>query len=295
MINQASARLGELGTGFDHRSDTLAGATARAVADMNAAGQVFSRRAQDLTSATETGAARVDAFGDAFRRLAEEITLAVSQAASRIQSVGESFDRTTRGLNLASEQAQEKLGAAERRLAEETRLLTTASDRSTSEARAAATLFQNQATALVTASSTARAEAERLASNELTVKRASFLRASRLIVDSLNSLAIDFSRTLDPTLSERLLRDFIGGDRGVFVRRLLRLSFGEAEGKIRDRYRDDSEFRRYADEYLMQFDRVLNEAKEVDPENILSATFLTADVGKLYLVLSTILGRNKAA
>ena len=58
---------------------------------------------------------------------------------------------------------------------------------------------------------------------------------------------------------------------------------------------DDSEFRRYADEYLMQFDRVLNEAKEVDPENILSATFLTADVGKLYLVLSTILGRNKAA
>ncbi len=63
-------------------------------------------------------------------------------------------------------------------------------------------------------------------------------------------------------------------------------------GKIRDRYRDDNEFRKYADDYLAQFDRVLAEAKEVDPENILSATFLTADVGKLYLVLSTILGRK---
>src|SRR5690606_39667121 len=59
------------------------------------------------------------------------------------------------------------------------------------------------------------------------------------------SLAIDFSRTLDPTLSERLLRDFIGGARGVFVRRLLRLGYGEAEGKILGRYRDDrSEERR---------------------------------------------------
>jgi hypothetical protein len=217
----------------------------------------------------------------------------VSQAAARIQSVGESFDRTTRSLVVASDQAQEKMTAAERRLSEETKLLSEAGSRSAAEAREAAALFQQQSTALVVASSTAKAEAERLASSDLAVKRASFLRASRLIVDSLNSLAIDFSRTLDPTLSERLLRDFIGGDRGVFVRRLLRLGYGDAEVKIRDRYRDDPEFRKYADDYLAQFERVLSEAKEIDPENILSATFLTADVGKLYLVLSTILGRRK--
>ena len=45
-----------------------------------------------------------------------------------------------------------------------------------------------------------------------------------------------------------------------------------------DRYEEDAEFRRYATDYLTQFDRVMAEAKEIDPENVLSSTFLTSDV-----------------
>src|SRR5262249_47446709 len=158
------------------------------------------------------------------------------------------------------------------------------------QTREATELFRRQAADLATASATAKAQAEKLAAVDLAHRRSSFLRASRLIVDSLNSLAIDFSRVLDPSLSDRLLRDYVGGDRGVFVRRLLKLGYGETESKIRDRYEGDQEFRKYVTDYLTQFDKLLAEAKEIDAENILSATFLTADVGKLYLVLSSLLG-----
>jgi hypothetical protein len=184
------------------------------------------------------------------------------------------------------------MAAAERRLADEARQLTEAGDRTVVQAREAAELFQRQASDLASASATAKDQAERLSTNELALKRASFLRASRLIVDSLNSLAIDFSRVLDPSTSERLLREFIGGDRGVFVRRLLRLGQSETEAKVQTRYHEDPEFRKYVDEYLAQFDKLLVEARDTDPENILSATFLSSDVGKLYLMLTSTMGRR---
>src|SRR5262249_21939231 len=157
-------------------------------------------------------------------------------------TVGESFDRQTRGLGLAANDAEEKLSAAERHLAEEARALTEAGSLTSAEAREAADMFRRQAAELAAASATAKATADQLAINDAAVRRAGFLRASRLIVDSLNSLAIDFSRVLDPTASEKLLRDFIGGDRSVFVRRLLRMGQTETEGKIQTRYRDDPEF-----------------------------------------------------
>lgn len=294
-VSQAGARLAELGAAFERQTRDASSAAARATAEMSDVGQVFNRHTQDLTSATDTGRARVDAFGDAFRRLAEEVTVAVSQAAARIAAIGDSFDRHTRGLAMAATDAEAKMGAAERHLAEEAKQLTEAGKLSAMEAREAADMFRRQAAELAAVSATAKEQAQQLTATEVALKRASFLRASRLIVDSLNSLAIDFSRVLDPTTSEKLLRDFIGGDRGVFVRRLLRLGQSETEGKIQTRYREDAEFRRYVTDYLTQFDKLLSDARETDPENILSATFLSSDVGKLYLVLSTTIGWKKAA
>ena len=37
----------------------------------------------------------------------------------------------------------------------------------------------------------------------------------------------------------------------------------------------------------------MNQAQNCDPENVLSATFLTADVGKLYLLLARSIGRTQ--
>jgi len=37
----------------------------------------------------------------------------------------------------------------------------------------------------------------------------------------------------------------------------------------------------------------LNDARESDPENLLHSTFMTADVGKLYILLTRALGRDE--
>ena len=63
--------------------------------------------------------------------------------------------------------------------------------------------------------------------------------------------------------------------------------------EIAVRYREDERFRQQATRYIQQFESLLNQAAECDPENVLSATFLTADVGKLYLLLARAVGRQQ--
>jgi hypothetical protein len=45
--------------------------------------------------------------------------------------------------------------------------------------------------------------------------------------------------------------------------------------------------------YLNQFETLLAQARECDHMDVLGATFVTADVGKLYLILSNAVGRLK--
>jgi len=60
---------------------------------------------------------------------------------------------------------------------------------------------------------------------------------------------------------------------------------------IRAKFEEDENFRKYVQRYLDHFERLLNQANESDPENLLSSTFLSADIGKLYLVLARSVGR----
>ena len=172
------------------------------------------------------------------------------------------------------------------RLSENVSILENVSSRGEAVIAAALTTLRERGAALSAAADSARQAADDLTTNELDRRRGSFLKSSRYVVDGLNSLAIDLSRSLSPTLPERLMASFVAGDRGVFVRRLLKLDLGGNGNAIRGKYREEPEFRRYVDDYLRQFETLRGEAVEADPDNILIAAFLTSDIGKLYMFLA---------
>ena len=118
-----------------------------------------------------------------------------------------------------------------------------------------------------------------------------FLRASRFIIEDLNSTAIDLNRLLDTAGSQKLWSRLARGDKGIFVRTMLQDDARHARDVIKSKFEQDDTFRKYAQRYLDHFERLLNEANESDPENLLSTTFLSADIGKLYLLLARSVGR----
>ena len=201
------------------------------------------------------------------------------------------FNRQARDVMVASDQAQAKVGEVERVLVGQARLLTTTSEQTTSKAIETADIFRRQAETLVAAASNAQAQAMSLTSSEIDARRGSFLRASRVVIESLNSLGIDFSRSVDPSATKKMLPGFLGGDRGIFTRWALKQDFGKSAGVLRERFETDPDFRKYVLDYMSQFEKLVADAKDADPEQILSATFLTADIGKLYMVLSEIFGQ----
>ena len=53
-----------------------------------------------------------------------------------------------------------------------------------------------------------------------------------------------------------------------------------------EKFADDEEFRTNASRFLADFEKLLQQADEADSDDILSASLLTADVGKTYLLMS---------
>ena len=79
-----------------------------------------------------------------------------------------------------------------------------------------------------------------------------------------------------------------GFDPGVTVVRRLadRIKDQEMLTDVSNRFRAEEPFRRHATRFMSQFERLLNQAGQNDPEELLSVSLLTADVGKIYLALS---------
>src|SRR5262249_49418064 len=143
----------------------------------------------------------------------------VMAATQSIAAIGETFLRQAGALTEAAGSAQARLAESEASLGRQAALITDASTRGVADAREAGAVSQREAAALAEAAAQAKAEAESLRVSDQVSRRHGFLRNSRLIIEALDSLAIDFSRVLDPTTTERVMREFMAGDRAAFVKR----------------------------------------------------------------------------
>ena len=119
-----------------------------------------------------------------------------------------------------------------------------------------------------------------------------FNRTSRHIIDDLNSISIDLTRALEGEVPEADWHRYVKGDKTIFSRSLLRNRQDALVRKIADRVRSDYTMRGYVARYVELFEHLLAGAQKSDSENLLQATFLTSDVGKLYAILHQALGKG---
>jgi hypothetical protein len=219
-----------------------------------------------LDGASGIAEERVRSISRVFRQQAEELTHASEQAAQEIAKVGGALERQTGSI----------LGA-----------LNQAGD----QAEVIGETFAEQAKSLSEAATVAESQADRIRQNSFDARRDMFLRASKFVIEDLNSTAIDLNRVLDSEKTQKMWPKFAKGDRGIFVRGILSEDEREARDVIQSKYERDDDFRKYVSRYIEHFEKLLTEANESDPENLLSSTFLSADVGKLYLLLARAVGR----
>lgn len=166
-----------------------------------------------------------------------------------------------------------------------------ASHMALASARAASERLTRQ---LLTIGETAAAIEDRLADDRADREKKEAEGLSRrvaLIIDSLNSTAIDVSKILSNDAGDAAWAAYLKGDRGVFTRRAVRLlESGEAREVLRH-YEEEPEFRDQVNRYVHDFEAMLRRILADQDGTALSVTLLSSDMGKLYVALAQAIDR----
>jgi predicted transcriptional regulator len=131
-------------------------------------------------------------------------------------------------------------------------------------------------------------EAERASE---TRDRDHFARRSALLIESLNSTAIDVAKLMSNDVTDSAWSAYLKGDRGVFTRRAVKLLDAGESREIALHYDNDAEFRDHVNRYIHDFEAMLRIILSARDGNALGVAVLSSDMGKLYVALAQAIER----
>lgn len=118
-----------------------------------------------------------------------------------------------------------------------------------------------------------------------------FSRRVALLIESLNSTAIDVTKILSNEVTDSAWAAYLKGDRGVFTRRAVRLIDNNDAREIARHYEEEPEFREQVNRYIHDFEAMLRRILADRDGSPLGVTILSSDMGKLYVALAQAIER----
>ncbi len=184
--------------------------------------------------------------------------------------------------------------AAERTIAVQLADLTQASDAAVAAAASASEKLSRQMLQISEATESVRRE---VAEARIEIEESdsdNFSRRVSLLIEALNSSAIDLSKVFATDVTDSAWAAYLKGDRGVFTRRAVRLlDHGEAR-EIVSMYDNDDAFRDHVNRYIHDFEAMLRQILTLRDGSPLGVTLLSSDMGKLYVILAQAIERLRA-
>lgn len=232
----------------------------------------------------ETGPALVDALvqvreaaAHAGARAREAIVSAIPESAAELGEASRvAIDRAIR------EAVEDKLAAIDTVAAQAIEAARSASDRLTAQ--------------MLTIGQTASALEEHIERSRLAQKKddgEEFARRVSLLIDSMNSAAIDVQKILSDEVDERAWVAYLKGNRGIFTRRAVRLLGRSEERALAGHYGRDHEFQDSANRYVADFEAMLRRVLAERDSGMIAVTLMSSDMGKLYAALAPLAERRR--
>jgi len=259
------------------------------------------KSARDGTVALDEAIAHVDAQAaqladstspklvDALIRVRETATQAAERAR---EALGAIIPRSAEALGDAGREALEK--AVEAQVEGQIARVAAVSEAAVEAARSAGERLEEQ---LVRIAETSAAVDSEIAGGKAEVEKAdrdNFSRRVALLIDSLNSTAIDVTKLLSNEASDSAWASYLRGDRGVFTRRAVKLIEGGEAREITRHYEDEGEFREQVNRYIHDFEALLRPILSTRDGSTLAVILLSSDMGKLYVALAQAIERLRA-
>jgi len=254
--------------------------------------QGLGQESTELTAALTSARADGTAISEEIHNQAADLTGVVEQVNQRMAEIGSLLDSRAESLITAADRALARAGELGAVFEKQAAMLGGAVTQAATAAEGLAGHLRAESEGLAQAAAVIAERTEALQRSQQRTVRDQFLRTASTMIDELNTLALDIHRLLDSDIPEDIWKAFRQGDRSVFARRLFRLKDSYTIPAIEQRFERDDRFRDMVNRYMNKFEDLLRESNTADPDSVLNATFITADVGKLYLVLSRSLDRT---
>jgi hypothetical protein len=120
-----------------------------------------------------------------------------------------------------------------------------------------------------------------------------FARRVSLLIDSMNSAAIDVGKILSDEVDDKAWDSYLKGNRGVFTRKAVRLLEGSETRAIRAHYEIDMEFQQAVNRYVHDFEAMLRRVVADKDGGIIAVTLMSSDTGKLYAALAQVIDKRR--
>ena len=240
------------------------------------------RETASLTA--ETGPALVAAL--------VQVKEAAAQAAQRAREAIEAVIPQSAGkLSEATRTALERV--IRESIEERLRSVETVAARAIDSAQAASDRLTQQMLTLGQSAAALEAHIEQTDKDRREKESEAFARRISLLIDSMNSAAIDVGKILSDEIDDKAWGAYLKGNRGVFTSRAVRLIGGSETRALRAHYDTDIEFQRSVNRYVHDFEEMLHRVLNEREGGSLAVTLMTSDMGKLYAALGMAIEKKR--
>jgi hypothetical protein len=293
MTDKAAARLGDGEAALARQQEGIEALLAR-IGEGSVTAQEQLRALGTAAEAARTAAQKIAAdTGPELIEALLRVREAAGQASERArEAISAAIPASAAALGEASREALEKAVSetVERQMAE----LSAVSERAIDTARRASERLTRQMLSLgeTAAAIEARIDEERAEREEK--ESENFSRRVALLIESLNSTAIDVTKILSNEVTDSAWTAYLKGDRGVFTRRAVRLLDRNDAREIARHYEEEPEFREQVNRYIHDFEAMLRRILADRDGSPLGVTILSSDMGKLYVALAQAIERIRS-
>jgi hypothetical protein len=290
MAGAAAARLGDGEAVLARQQESLEALLVR-IGEGSASAQDQLRALGAAAEEARAAAQRIAAdTGPELIEALLRVREAAGQASERArEAISAAIPASAAALGEASREALERAVSetVERQMAE----LSAVSERAIETARRASERLTRQMLSLgeTAAAIEARIDEERAEREEK--ESENFSRRVALLIESLNSTAIDVTKILSNEVTDSAWTAYLKGDRGVFTRRAVRLLDRNDAREIARHYEEEPEFRDQVNRYIHDFESMLRRILADRDGSPLGVTILSSDMGKLYVALAQAIER----
>lgn len=239
---------------------------------------------QSKDSASEYGKDlqdQADLVADAAKGTVDQVRKAIASLTGTLDDVANASDRVSLSIN----KSRDELEMESERLASVVSTAIKATDDATKT-------FSSQSGILQKTIDDVSKHTKEIRTEDARVQREAFMGTAKFIVENLHSLSVDLTRKAEGEVPEKVWKAYKKGDLSAFTRRLAGLGDDLPMKKLQDKFIIDTEFRNYVQRFIREFEDMYEQGQANDHGDILASTFVSSEIGRLYVILCKIAGRR---